>query len=367
MGTFETQRILFYHDSMDSIDHSILRDKAVLGEPVVDPAAWDKADFENNDDWIIKLSAAEIADLRAMGAKARANFGDDPNGLLDTEKTDFDLGSFTPILERVLHELRDGRGITLIRGLPYADMDPIEAAYIYWGIGRHMGEAVSNNAAGDMLGHVIDTGIDINDPNHRGYQTSVEMDFHCDQCDVVGLLCTHTAKSGGKSTVVSSLSMYNELLKRRPDLVPVLAEPFCWTMHSEINDGSKNYYESPTFNFLDGKLCVAFGPMHMRKGHLLPEAPDMTEQQAEAMKVAEGICDELHYAMEMQQGDIQFVNNSVALHTRTGFEDWPEPERKRRLWRLWLVAPDMRPPTPYIKHWRGGLHLEGTKLRVELI
>lgn len=71
--------------------------------------------------------------------------------------------------------------------------------------------------------------------------------------------------------------------------------------------------------------------------------------------------------MELKQGDIQFVNNSVPLHARTSFEVWPEPERKRRLWRLWLVATNMRPLTPYLEHWRGGLHLEGTELRIELI
>ena len=117
------------------------------------------------------------------------------------------------------------------------------------------------------------------------------------------------------------------------------------------------------FNFLDDKFSVAFGTKHMETGHLLPEAPDLTEAQAESMKLAEEIYEELHYAMDLEQGDMQFVNNSVALHTRTAFEDWPEPERKRLLWRLWLVAPDMRPPTPYIKHWRGGLHLEGTKCK----
>ena len=85
------------------------RNIAVLGEQVVDPAAWDKADFENNDDWVTQLSGNEITDLRAMAKKARANFSDDPNALLETTKSDFDLGCFEPTLQRVIHELRDGR------------------------------------------------------------------------------------------------------------------------------------------------------------------------------------------------------------------------------------------------------------------
>ena len=48
------------------------------------------------------------------------------------------------------------------------------------------------------------------------------------------------------------------------------------------------------------------------------------------------------------------------------FEDWPELERRRQLWRLWLVQPEIRQATPYILQWRNGVHLKGTKLKVTL-
>ena len=28
------------------------------------------------------------------------------------------------------------------------------------------------------------------------------------------------------------------------------------------------------------------------------------------------------------------------MHARTGYEDWPEPERRRDLSRLWIVIPE---------------------------
>ena len=342
--------------------------EAVRGKKISDAnVIWKGQEFELDKSWFFEGKDKEISHFVDLARRLAPKLINNPNNILTMEPQMFDLGPFRDRLRNIMSCVRNGPGVALYRGLPTQDLSLLEIALIYWGIGKHIGIAQSNNSEGDMIGHVVDAGRNLNDPNHRGYQTNATMDYHCDQCDIVTLLCTHTAKSGGKSKVVSSLAMYNEMVKRRPDLVPILAEPYCWTMHSEIDDGSKNYYESPTFNFLEGKLCVAFGPTHMRKGHLLPEAPDLTDLQAEAMEVAENICEELHYAMQLDQGDMQFVNNSVALHTRTGFEDWPEPERKRRLWRLWLVAPDMRPPTPYIEHWRGGLHLEGTKLRVELI
>ncbi len=37
-----------------------------------------------------------------------------------------------------------------------------------------------------------------------------------------------------------------------------------------------------------------------------------------------------------EPGQIQLVNNRLLGHRRTGFQDWPEPDRKRLLVRLWL-------------------------------
>jgi hypothetical protein len=51
--------------------------------------------------------------------------------------------------------------------------------------------------------------------------------------------------------------------------------------------------------------------------------------------------------MDFRPGDIQLVNNLITLHTRTEYEDWPEPAKKRHLYRLWLTIPDGWPlPEP---------------------
>jgi hypothetical protein len=47
--------------------------------------------------------------------------------------------------------------------------------------------------------------------------------------------------------------------------------------------------------------------------------------------------------MELEVGDIQFLNNYVTLHSRTPFEDFDEPDRKRHLLRLWLSIPGSQP------------------------
>ena len=55
----------------------------------------------------------------------------------------------------------------------------------------------------------------------------------------------------------------------------------------------------------------------------------------------------------------------TVVHTRTGFEDWPE--RKRVLWRLWLRVPDFRPATPYSAQWSRGVNLTRTQQQIQLV
>ncbi len=70
------------------------------------------------------------------------------------------------------------------------------------------------------------------------------------------------------------------------------------------------------------------------------------------------------FRMQLEQGDMQLVNNYVIVHSRTPFEDFDEPDRKRHLLRLWLAVPDSQPlPADWAEYFidtrpgsvRGGL------------
>ena len=343
------------------------RPAAAMCRPAIDPADWTGAELNARTDWRFEATAAETAHLVDMARSAAARLDGDPNRLLETARSDFDLGRFAERVEAMLDRLRHGPGIALYRGLPMDELSPIEAAAVYWAMGLHMGTIRSNNPEGDMIGHVLDAGREYGHPQHRGYQTAATMDYHCDQTDAVALLCIHTAKSGGLSKIASTVRLYNEVLQQRPDLLDALTRPFCWTKHGEMSAGETPYFESPVFNFQDGRLSTAFGPQHIMKGHALPEAPDMTPRQREAIDFVSALAEEHHADMEFRRGDIQILNNYTAIHTRTEFEDWPEPERKRVLWRLWLSIPDFRPPTPYSTQWSRGVSPEGTRQQIRLV
>ncbi len=342
------------------------RTPAQPGQPVSDPANWVAADLQGETSWIHHLTALELADLRAAGQAALERIGGDPARLTELGREAFDLGRFALPLARIRRDVKDGLGLALVRGLPAAELAQAESAAILWGIGRHLGKAISNNPDGDLIGHVHDTGKSYDDPNVRGYQTAVTMDYHCDQAELVALFCLRTAQSGGLSKVASSVAVYNALLARRPDLVAALMQPLCWTKHGEADPTQRPWYESPVFAFKEGLLCTAFGPKHIEKGHALPGAPPMTPAQAEGLRLAEEIAEEQHLSMTLEVGDIQLLNNEVMLHTRTGFTDWAEPERRRHLWRLWLAAPDIRPATDYILQWRRGVKTGATQARIAL-
>lgn len=304
--------------------------------------------------------------MLSMARSIRRTIGDDPNGLLTLSQGAFDFGSFTDKISAIRHELKDGFGAVLIRGLPVDQIDLLDAAIVYWGIGRHLGTACSNNPQGELLGHVTDLGKTQKDPNTRGYQTSEELPFHSDTSSIVGLLCVRTSKSGGLSKISSSVALYNEMLKRSPESVTVLSESFCWTKYGEVDEGERRYYEAPVFNFINGLLCTSFGPTHIAKGHELPEVQPLTEPQRKALALAKSIAEEQHYAMELRPGDIQLLNNSTVVHSRTSYVDWPELHKRRLLLRLWLVAPEIRPLTPYIKQWQTGVKLASTKENINL-
>ncbi len=136
-------------------------------------------------------------------------------------------------------EVLNGRGFLLMRGLPVERWSMREAATAYFGLGAHLGSARSQNAKGHVLGHVQDLGLDAHDPNVRIYQTSARQTFHTNSCDIVALLCLKTARSGGLSALVSSTTIFNEMRRRRPDLLALLFEPIATDRRGEVADGAE--------------------------------------------------------------------------------------------------------------------------------
>ncbi len=339
-----------------------VREPAEPLKPVVDPAEWYPADYEGSDEWIYNLSQAEIDGVASAVAGVEAHGLD----IKDIRTEDFPLAALGEALADMRAEVLDGRGLVLVRGLPLADMTRVQMAAAFWGIGSYFGEAVSQNGKGHLLGHVKDLGTDYADAEIRGYQTRAHMGFHADQCDILALCCLHPSKSGGAHRVCSSVALHNEMMRQYPDLVKELAWKFYWSRHGEIPQDEDPWYRQAVFTYHQGCLSVRGVSSHVAKAQDLPGVPKFTPAQIEAIDMFKALAAELAFEVKFQLGDMLFMLQHVTLHSRTAFEDWPEPERKRHILRMWLTTHGARPLPAEFAQQSAGIRVPGVSLRAPL-
>ena len=285
-------------------------------------------------EWRIELAPAQMEELDRALAQAKAS------GKKAGEMTpaDFPLPTLRKEIERWRLELDCGRGFQVISGGPVERWSQADSELFFWCLGLHMGRPGAQNPQGDLLGHVLDTGDDVEDPYVRKYLTSANIAYHCDAADVVGLLCLRRARSGGASRIVSSVTVYNELLERRPDLVERLYQPFLLDVRNEDESGALRYLPIPPCRFAGGRLRTFYHSDYFRSVVRHDDVAPFTQEEQALLDLYEEIASspDLFLDMDLEPGDIQWLCNHSILHARTAYEDPPEPDRKRHLLRLWL-------------------------------
>ena len=331
-------------------------------QPLVDPAGWTAAELAKDDSWIYELSETEADEVLGAVAAVQNSAMD----ILALSAAAFAMPKLDKALAILRDELDEGRGFVLLRGIPVAAMDRAGVAAAFWGIGTRFGRAVPQNGQGHMLGHIKDIGGDQRDRTVRGYLTANEMGYHCDPCDTVGLMCLQPSKNGGWSRIASTVSIYNVMLERCPDLLNELIADYYFSRHAEISAGEKPFYKQAMFSFHDGYFTGRSPGDFALRAQGLPGVPDLTEAQHAAFKAFREIAHELHFSMDFRQGDVQLVSNPVISHSRGEFEDWPEAERKRHLIRLWLTDPAGRPMIPGLRDMTHGVEVKGVPLTAPL-
>ncbi len=321
--------------------------------PLAGPPLWYGPDMAARTDWIRPLAEAEIGALEAAVARL------DATGIDIANIGPRDLGA--PALQPLAREIADavlrGRGFILVRGVPVQRWTVRQCAIAYFGLGAMLGEPVSQNAMGHILGHVKDIGADYARPEHRGYQTAARLPYHCDSSDIVALLCLKPAKAGGKSSIVSSWALFNEMLARHPDLLPALLQPVYRDRRGEVPAGAEDWYAVPVFNPMPGGGMVAtYVRSAMKKAQRFPQVPRITPQLDAACDALDALAEDpaIHLDMDFRPGDMQFVSNHWIMHSRTAYEDFPDPAQRRHLFRLWLACEDGPAlPEVYTRHWQG--------------
>jgi hypothetical protein len=316
---------------------------------------WHAQDVADESQWIEQLDEAELDELDAALRRALEK----SDQVLDISKNDFPLPGLQPRLHMIERDLIDGRGFVLLRGIDRERYSRGEMELIYWGIGMHLGAPWPQNQYGHVLGDVTDQGIDPADSTSRGNEIGkIAFPYHSDGSDLVGLMCLQKAKTGGISTVANAVSIHNDLVSEAPDLAAALYEPQPYDFRGAEPKGAPPWYELPVFTNWNGRLFVRYIRPYILASQRHDTAPRIHEQAERAMQRIDAMTNDSNYNvfMDLEPGDIQFVNNYHVLHARTAYEDDREAGVIRHLKRLWLATDSLKDRPPYFQrnlssHW----------------
>lgn len=307
------------------------------------PANWKSRDLYNDKSWVYRLTDKDVKEIDSALYQMKMNSLD-----YVVPETYFPIPNLAKKLCQISDYIEHNKGIFLLRGLPVERYSHNDIRLIFSGIGAYLGTSVRQSIEGELIYDVMDKGKSLTDKSSRGTATKDPLPFHTDRCDVVALLCLRKSKSGGQSRVVSSVAIHNEILRRRPELLQILYEPYYHARTAWETGEKSSYYPLPIFTQYKGYFATRYLRHFINVAQQISDIPKMTEDQIEALNLLESIATDPKFCadMEFEVGDIQFLNNFVSLHSRSGYEDHDDPSLKRHLFRLWLSVPNSRPLSP---------------------
>jgi alpha-ketoglutarate-dependent taurine dioxygenase len=322
-------------------------------EPITDHSAWTGEDLKKDRSWVFQLSHAALAEIDAALRQIQKS----GIPIHEINSTNFQTPSLNRDLQKAAHEIEHGTGFVLIRGLPVHRYSEEEVALIFCGIGSHFGIPISQNLKGEKLSRVRAEGGKAGQKNVRAYTTDSRLRFHSDDSDIIALCCLRPAKEGGQSSVVSAMTVYNEIRKICPDYLEQLFNGFVYDLMGEERAGIGPVTENriPVLSYYSGKLSCRYSRNAI---NLAPQKSgiSLTPKEVEILDFFDSIAErpDLRFDLFLEPGDMQFLNNHIVLHSRTEYVDFKEPHLKRDLLRLWLTAENGRPLAQEFENRYGG-------------
>lgn len=300
------------------------------------PNAWTPA-TANKSTFSHPLSPEQLAALDRLLAATR------DTAPLRVTRAQFD----NPVIESLMDEVREiimhGRGVVILTGLTRDKYSDEDFERIYWGLGTYLGRGLPQSRKGDLLGYVQE---EEENPTDRGYRSSAALGMHTDAFELIGLMCVQRSETGGESSLASALTIHNEILRTRPELLEPLYEGFYFTLQElQFTERPTTPDKVPVFCNVDGVVSCNYAASYMRRAAELRKIPFPAELD-EALKYFDAVANspEVRAEFLLEPGDIFLWNNYTHLHSRRAFKN--SAERKRLLLRLWLDVENGRPVTP---------------------
>lgn len=243
------------------------------------------------------------------------------------------------LLATVREHLLNKDGFYILKGFPIIQLNITEIKTIYQILGKMLGNVLPQNKG---LERVVDVRMDEkNLTNGRGYLSNVELDFHTDPCDIVGLLCIEQAENGGLSKIISSRMIYDIISHTNPELAEVGFTSFVIKdVENKLSSTNNINHSFPVYNLENGKLFSRVAPGYTKILLLEKELNPLQKKQLQLLELIQSIANDPNHFLGMQlfPGDIQFLNNNLIYHARTAFED--SDIHRRHMVRLWIDVPE---------------------------
>lgn len=304
--------------------------------------AWNSATFKSAADYSLKLTDDErselVAAVRALPDAKHAQ---------SASAAQFAMGTLSPRLRSAYEDVQSGRGFVVLRGLPVDQLDADQFVAAVWGIGTHFGDALSQNTSGDRVGHVVDASAE--DATPRMYRSNLELRPHNDLTAMISLACWHKSQTGGASVIVSAVTVHDALCKHHPEVLETLYRGFHYHQVGEEAPGEPPVTRQrvPLFAVRNGQMSSRYLRSNLVAGHRALDMP-LTADEIAALNTFDAVATapENRLAFFLERGDMIVINNYTVMHARTSFQNYPEPERKRHLVRLWMDRPGFRDVPP---------------------
>ena len=302
------------------------------------PATW-RAETLLDNDGLIELDANCQAEIDRAATELAVN----PLPVEVLKVSDVEMPSCQATMARVRVQLEDGIGFAVVDRLPVERFDRDISRKLYWLLMSMTGRPVAQAWTGTMVYDVLDTGKKSTAGSGiRSSKTNGGQSYHCDNTfnlppDFVGLLCLQTAKKGGTSGLISLETVYNLLLEEFPEYLPRLYQPFYYYRQGEHAPDDLRWSYKPVFESDGDRINAYFNPRRVEHGYEM-RGLEMDDETRRAINALQRVSERSGLGKDFifERGQIQIVNNKRLAHRRTAFRDWPEPERRRHLVRMWL-------------------------------
>src|SRR5437879_9526144 len=144
-----------------------------------------------------------------------------------------------------------------------------------------MGAPLYQNPQGELLGHVYDHGRTYGNIDVRGYETSAYLPYHTDAGDVVGLLCLRRAVEGGLSSIVSSVTVHNEILAHHPEYLGLLYNGFYYIRReAALTERGVSEKPTPVYGCRGGVVSCRYIRNQINAGAVNRDVPPTTLERA---------------------------------------------------------------------------------------